>query len=75
MRYCVTIEDDVDIDDDDIVEYVLGDPDLVAQVLDGKRSSDPENWAAVFYEYDTVDRLQAIEALKHVIPGIKIELP
>jgi hypothetical protein len=36
---------------------------------------EPPMWAEIFKQYDTVAKLQAIEALKHAVPGLQITLP
>ena len=71
----VSISEDVqtEIEDDEIMDYIGESPELLAKL--GIYGDDTARWADAFALFDTVSKLQAIEALKHAVPGIKIELP
>lgn len=73
MTTTVRIDDevDVDIDDDDIVEYVCNDPELVDRVLDAHHM-DADQWAKRFWESDAVAQEHMMAALRRVCPTITI---
>lgn len=67
-------EVDVEVDDDEIIAYVLDDEDLIQRVLSAGGLG-ASAWASAFFEFDTLDRDTAIAELQRLMPGIKIELP
>ena len=78
MRFSTTVSShidvDVDINDDEIVEYVLENDHMMQQVLAEYEMSDAV-LAEQFVCMDTVDREKVIAHLHLMIPGIVIKLP
>lgn len=76
LATCVHIDDsvEVEVDDDEIVEYVLESPDVLSLIM-GYYEPDAGQWAAAFSAYDTLGRDKAIAELERAIPGLKVTLP
>lgn len=76
LTTCVHIDDsvEVEVDDDEIVEYVLESPDVLSLIM-GDYEPDAGQWATAFSAYDTLDRDKAIAELERAIPGLKVTLP
>jgi hypothetical protein len=64
-------EVDVEVDDDDVVAYVLGDPALMDQIRHGMEL-DAGEWADAFANEDAVGQEQMLAALRRVCPHMTI---
>ena len=62
----------VDVDDDDIVSYVCGDPDMIDRILEGY-NMEADVWADHFYDADAVKQEQMLASLRRVCPHLTIE--
>jgi len=62
----------VDVDDDDIVAYVCGDPDMIDRILEGY-NMEADVWADHFCDADAVKQEHMMASLRRVCPHLTIE--